>query len=57
MAWELEDKLIYNFGRLMIFFKGGMTFSDLNDMPLVTLCEFIEVANKISGEMERESKK
>lgn len=37
----------------MIFFKGGMGYGDLMNMPLPELQEWVRVANKISKEDER----
>ena len=37
----------------MVFFEGGMTYSDLMNMPIPELAEWIEIANKIGRERQR----
>jgi len=41
----------------MIFFKGGMTYEGLMNMPLPELQEWIDVGIKIIKEDEREAKR
>lgn len=41
----------------MIFFKGGMGYSDLMTMPLPEIQEWVKVANRISREDEQELKR
>ena len=43
-------------GGLMVFYKGGMTFSDLNNMPLDELFEYNEIASRLQKKMNRELK-
>jgi hypothetical protein len=40
-------------GRLMVVFKGGITYGDFMEMPLTELQEWILLANKINQEQSK----
>jgi len=39
--------------RLMIIFKGGITYGDFMNMPLTELKEWLEAASKITKEQSK----
>jgi hypothetical protein len=48
-----RDKLDLSFGRIIRFFKGGLTYQDLENMPIPRIFKWIDIANKINKEEER----
>jgi hypothetical protein len=40
--------------RLMAFFEGGLSYSDLSDMPMDEFVGFIQEANKLASERKAE---
>ena len=41
----------------MIFYKGGLTYSELNNMPLPLVIDYYNYAIKINKEREKQIKK
>lgn len=55
MDRNLEEELVSTMGRLMVVFKGGITYGDFMEMPLTELPNWINLANKITKEQNTQS--
>jgi hypothetical protein len=53
----VEDKIDWIFANLMMVYNGGLTFSDLNNMPIPQVLEYNKHAERINRERESQMKK
>lgn len=56
MDESIQRKIDWLFANLMVFYKGGLTYSELNNMPIPLVLKYYEFANQINREAERKSK-
>jgi hypothetical protein len=57
MDTALEQNLEWLFANLMYFFKGGLTYSDLNNMPIPEVLRYNDYAKRINKDQEQASKR
>jgi hypothetical protein len=56
MDETLESRIDWMFANLMVFYKGGLSFTELNNMPIPLVLTYYDYADKINREIERQSK-
>lgn len=52
-----NNSIDYLIANLMVFYKGALSYSELQSMPLPELYQLNEYAVKINREIEKEAKK
>lgn len=57
MAREIEHGFEWIFSQLIYFYHGGLSYTELLNMPIPLIIEFYNNAEKINKEIERQMKK
>lgn len=56
MDETLESRIDYMFANLMVFYKGGLSYTELNNMPIPLVLKYYEFADQMNREAERKAK-
>lgn len=56
MDESIGNKIDWMFANLMVFYKGGLSYTELNNMPIPLVLNYYEYAEKMNKEAERKSK-
>lgn len=56
MDESVQRKIDWMFANLMVFYKGGLSYSELNNMPIPLVLEYHEYAERMNREAEIRSK-
>lgn len=55
MDESIGDKIDWMFANLMVFYKGGLSYTELNNMPLPLVIKYYEYGEKMNKEAERKA--
>lgn len=56
MDESIGSKIDWMFANLMVFYKGGLSYTELNNMPIPLVLEYHDYAEKMNKEAERRAK-
>lgn len=56
MDESITSRIDWMFANLMVFYKGGLSYTELNNMPLPLVIKYNDYAIKMQKEAERMAK-